>query len=64
MSNKLFALNIICTVFESLVCLSVIAVFTFTAYHFGKWWVCLFNVVPLFAYNGWRFMVEEDDTSE
>ena len=59
MSNKLFALNIICTVSEMLVCLAAIGAFTFMAWSFRHWGISLFSIIPLLGYNGWKIIAEE-----
>ena len=61
MSNKLFVLNIICTVCEMLICALVICVFAWMAHCFTKWWISLFCVIPLTVYNGWKLLAEEKE---
>ena len=59
MNKYLFVLNIICTVSELIVCCAVIFGFVFCAYHFGRWWISLFTIVPLLGYNGWKMIIDE-----
>ncbi len=64
MSNKLFVLNIICTVSELIVCLAVISTFAFMAWHFGKCWISLLTILPLMGYNGWKMIVDEREVND
>lgn len=62
MSNKIFVLNILFSILETLICALVIGVFAYMAYHFEKWWISLFNIIPLLGYNGWKMIAEERDS--
>lgn len=64
MSNKIFVLNILFSILETLICALVICVFAYMAYHFSKWWISLFNIVPLLGYNGWKMIAEERERGE
>ena len=50
MDKKVFWLNIVNTVVDTLVSLLAIAAFTAMAYYFGKWWITLFGVLPMLMF--------------
>jgi hypothetical protein len=64
MSNKIFVLNILFSVLETLICAMCICVFAFMAYHFDKWWISLFSIFPVMGYNGWKMIAEEKERGE
>ena len=51
MSKSLVAINIIWAVIDTLICALAIVAFVWGAFYFGKWWVLLFNIIPLALFN-------------
>jgi hypothetical protein len=51
MDERLFRLNTTYAIVDTLICLAAIAAFGFGAWHFGKWWINLFNLLPLILYS-------------
>lgn len=52
MDRKFFWMNMVMTLADMIVSLASIAVFTFVAFHFDKWWVILFGLLPtIMFYN-------------
>ena len=47
MDDKLYRLNTTYAVVDTLMCLAAIAAFGFSAWYFSKWWLNLFNLIPL-----------------
>ena len=60
MNDKLFRLNRIYAIVDTIVCLAAIACFGLAAFHFGKWWIGLFNLVPLMLYSQHTAMIDAD----
>lgn len=60
MSKRLVFINVLLTVFEFLICLSVIAAFSYAAYHFSLWWVNLFSLLPLALFSSHGLIIDAD----
>jgi len=60
MTNKLFALNILYTVFDLVVAIAGIALFGGAAWFFGKWWLTIFALLPLSLYNNRSMIISAD----
>lgn len=60
MDKKLFVLNIVFAITDTLMCLAVVAVFGFMAWKFGKWWISLFNLVPLALFQSHTLIINAD----
>jgi predicted secreted protein len=42
-------------------CLAAIAAFGFGAWYFGKWWMNLFNLIPLAMFNRRTIVLDTTD---
>lgn len=62
MNKQLMVLNIILTVGDIIVCCAAIALFGWAAWAFGKWWILLFNFIPLGLYSNHSLVIEADIT--
>lgn len=60
MSKRLVLINLILTAFEFLICLSVIAAFSYAAFHFSHWWINLFSLLPLALFSSHGLIVDSD----
>ena len=60
MSNKLLALNITYAVVDTIIAALAICGFIFGAWHFGRWWIILFTIIPLALFNGHSIIVDAD----
>lgn len=60
MDKRLGTLNIIFAVTDTLMCLAAIGVFGFMAWHFGKWWISLLNILPLVLFNTHSVIINAD----
>ena len=60
MSSKLLAINIIFAVADTLIAALCICGFGWGAYHFGKWWMLCFSIIPLVLFNSHSAIVEAD----
>ena len=58
MDKKIFWLNIVLTVMDTLVSLLSIAAFTAIAYWFGKWWITLFGLLPMLMFYDRGLLLE------
>ena len=50
MSKRIFALNIVFTIAEFIICLATIMAFAWGSNAFGKWWMLLFCIIPVALY--------------
>lgn len=60
MSNKLLALNITYAVVDAIIAALAICGFIFGAWHFGRWWIILFTIIPLALFNSHSAIVDAD----
>ena len=60
MSNKLLALNITYAIVDTLIAALSILGFSWGAWFFGKWWMMLFNIIPLALFNAHSAIVDSD----
>ena len=47
MDERRYRLNKTYAITDTLMCLAAILCFGFAAWYFGKWWLNLFNLIPL-----------------
>ena len=60
MSKSLVVINIIWAVIDTLICALAVVAFAWGAFYFGKWWVLLFNIIPLALFNQHSLIVNAD----
>ena len=60
MTGKLLALNILCTIADTIIAALAICAFGWGSWHFGRWWILLFTIIPLALFNSHSFIVEAD----
>ena len=60
MSKRMVFLNVLMAMLEFLICLSVIAGFSYAAYHFAKWWINIFSLIPLLLFSGHGLIIDAD----
>lgn len=60
MDKKLLVLNIVYVTFDVVLGLAGIAVFAWCAWHFEKWWMALFALIPLTLYNTHSAIIDAD----
>ena len=60
MSKELQTLNIIWAVIDTLICGLSIAAFGWGAYHFDRWWLLPFVLIPLALFNQHSLIVDAD----
>lgn len=60
MSKRLVFINVLTTALEFLICLSVIAAFSYAAYHFEHWWINLFSLLPLALFSSHGLIIDAD----
>ena len=60
MSNKLLALNITYAVVDTIIAALAICGFIFGSWHFGRWWIILFTIIPLALFNSHSAIVDAD----
>lgn len=60
MDDKMYHLNRLYAIIDTLVCLAAIICFGFGAYHFGKWWLNIFSIIPLLLFSQHSLVIEAD----
>ena len=60
MTSKLLALNIIYAVVDTIIAALAICAFGWGAWHFEKWWILAFSIIPLLCFNTHSAIVEAD----
>jgi hypothetical protein len=60
MSNRLLAINITFAVVDTIIAALAICAFGWGAWHFGRWWLLLFTIVPLMLFQGHSIIVDAD----
>ena len=61
MDERLYRLNTTYAIVDTLMCLAAIAAFGFGAWYFGKWWMNLFNLIPLALFNRRTIVLDTTD---
>ena len=63
MGERSYRLNTTYAIVDTLMCLAAIICFGFSAWYFGKWWLNLFNLLPLglFSHHTVVLDVKEDE---
>ena len=64
MDERLYRLNTTYAVVDTLMCLAAILCFGFAAWYFGKWWINLFNLLPLALFNRHTIVLETANDGE
>ena len=60
METKLFALNVIYAITDTLISALAICAFGWGAWNFGKWWILLFTLVPIMLFNTHTLIINDD----
>ena len=61
MDERLYRLNTTYAIVDTLMCLAAILCFGFAAWYFGKWWMNLFNLIPLALFNRRTIVLDTTD---
>lgn len=66
MDKRFFIINIIFAITDTIVHLAVILGLGFAAYHFDKWWLVFFMLVPLALFNAHTLILDakEEEVKE
>ena len=66
MDKRLFALNTILAVVDTMVAALAIIAFAWGSWNFDRWWMLLFTIVPLALFNTHTlvFYAEEEDNAD
>lgn len=51
MDERLYRLNTTYAIVDTLVCVIAEISFAFAAWYFSKWWIMLFDILPLALFN-------------
>mgnify|MGYP003302295562 CR=1 FL=1 len=60
MDNKLYRLNTLFAIVDTLVSLLAIAAFSMGAYLFDRWWIVCFNLIPLILFHSHTLIINSD----
>lgn len=58
MSDKLYKLNLLYAITDTIVCIIAVAAFSLAGWIFGRWWILLFNFVPLILFNNHALIID------
>lgn len=64
MNNKIFWLNIIIAIVDTIIAALAIVAFTAMANIMGKWWIVLFSLIPLMLFNHHTIVLLTNDRKE
>ena len=60
MTKRLLVINVVYAVVDTLIFAIGICGFTMCAIHFGKWWLVLFNLIPLSLFSRHSLIIDND----
>lgn len=60
MTSKLLALNITYAIVDTIIASLAICAFGWGSWHFGRWWIILFTIIPLALFNSHSAIVDAD----
>ena len=60
MSQRLLTINVVYAIVDTLIFAIGICGFTLCALHFGKWWLVLFNLLPLSLFSRHSLIIDND----
>lgn len=60
MTKRLLVINVVYAVVDTLIFAIGICGFTLCALHFGKWWLVLFNLLPLSLFSRHSLIIDND----
>ena len=60
MTKRLLIINVVYAVVDTLLFAIGICGFTLCAIHFGKWWLVLFNLLPLSLFSRHSLIIDND----
>lgn len=60
MSKSLTAINIILVITDLILSALVVLAFAWGAWHFSKWWLVLFTLVPALTYTNHSIIIDSD----
>ena len=62
MTEKLYKLNKLFIIADFLIAALGVCVFSYSALHFGKWWIALFALIPLALYMNHGLILDNQIT--
>ena len=60
MSKRLAIINITLVITDLILSGMTVAAFAWAAWHFSKWWLVLFTLIPVMAYSHHSIIIESD----
>ena len=60
MSKSLTAINIILVITDLILSAMCVYGFAWASFHFDKWWLILFTLIPVMAYSHHSIIIESD----
>lgn len=60
MSRRIATINILWCIADTLICALLILSFGWCGYHFEKWWINLFSLIPLILFNNHTLVIDAD----
>ena len=62
MNEKLYRLNKLFIIADFLIAALGVCVFAWSAWHFGRWWIALFALIPLSLYMNHGIILDREIT--
>ena len=64
MNRRVFILNVIYAVTDTIICALAIGAFAFSAYRTDRWWINLFSLIPMALYFQHVVILEVEEEDE
>lgn len=64
MDKKIFALDVIITIADTLIAALAILAFAWGSRYFDKWWMLLFTIIPLAMFNSHALVLDAPQEEE
>lgn len=61
MDKKIFALDVLITIADTLIAALAILAFAWGSRYFDKWWMLLFTIIPLALFNAHTLVLDTTD---
>lgn len=64
MDKKIFALDVLITIADTLIAALAILAFAWGSRYFGRWWMLLFTIIPLALFNAHTLVLDAPHEEE
>ena len=60
MTKRIFVINIIFAITDTLIAALAIIAFATASFYFSRWWILIFTIVPLILFNSHSLLLSRD----